>query len=134
MLLTCNYCGRGFERRHPDRRYSMPCCTKRHAMLLAKAHSKHAYKGWVINTRGYLLVRLPGHPMANKNDQVFYHRLVMSYKIGRHLLSSERVHHIDSNRQNNKPDNLELLSDGAHRRLEYAKREVGKDGRLLPVL
>lgn len=41
------------------------------------------------------------------------HRKVMAEHLGRPLLSSEQVHHIDGNRQNNKITNLELRF-GAH--------------------
>src|SRR3990167_3429354 len=39
------------------------------------------------------------------------HRLVMEYKLGRRLTGSENVHHIDGNKLNNIPENLELHSN-----------------------
>lgn len=36
------------------------------------------------------------------------HSLVMEQKLGRKLAKGESVHHIDGDRQNNAPDNLEL--------------------------
>ena len=36
------------------------------------------------------------------------HRLVMARLLGRRLLKSETVHHIDNNRQHNEPGNLQL--------------------------
>jgi hypothetical protein len=36
------------------------------------------------------------------------HRLVMARKLGRPLLKTETVHHIDGNRANNSPANLQL--------------------------
>ena len=44
----------------------------------------------------------------NKN-RILEHRFIMAKKIGRPLNSSEIVHHIDGNKLNNHPDNLQLL-------------------------
>lgn len=39
---------------------------------------------------------------------VFEHRLVMAHQLGRALLPGETVHHLDGDRSNNKPSNLQL--------------------------
>lgn len=53
---------------------------------------------------GYLLVPRNGR-------QVPFHRIVMAEKLGRPLSHLEVVHHIDGNKQNNSPENLELLNN-----------------------
>lgn len=63
---------------------------------------------------GYIYIYAPDNPNATKSGYVFEHRLVMEEKIGRHLDSSEIVHHIDGNKSNNHPDNLELKTNGRH--------------------
>jgi len=45
---------------------------------------------------------------------VSIHRLVMSILLGRPLGRNEHVHHIDGNKCNNHPANLQLLSAYAH--------------------
>lgn len=77
------------------------------------------HKGWkggrTVDKRGYVLVYKPEHPHANTSGYIREHRLVMEEKLGRHLLPSEVVHHIDDNTGNNHPDNLELFqTNGEH--------------------
>lgn len=45
------------------------------------------------------------------------HRVIAEQKIGRALLSNEHVHHIDGDKHNNHPNNLEVLLHSEHARL-----------------
>ncbi|MFA4826469.1 MAG: HNH endonuclease [Methanoregula sp.] len=72
--------------------------------------------GKVIDKRGYILIYCPTHPNAVGN-YVPEHRLVMEKKIGRFLLRKEHVHHINHNNQDNRPENLMILSRGEHSRI-----------------
>ncbi len=61
---------------------------------------------------GYLVVRVPkGTPGADDKGWIFQHRWVMANSLGRPLLRSERVHHINGKRDDNRPENLELWTD-----------------------
>ncbi len=55
----------------------------------------------------------PMSSMRNNVGRVLEHRLVMARKIGRPLRKSESVHHIDGDRENNSPENLQLRN-GKH--------------------
>lgn len=57
---------------------------------------------------GYIKEKCIGHPRADASGYVLQHRLVMERVIGRFLEPSERVHHKNGNRQDNRPENLEL--------------------------
>lgn len=52
------------------------------------------------------------------------HRRVAERKIGRKLRKGEVVHHIDGNKRNNNPNNLEVLKNQS----EHAKRHVNRGG------
>jgi hypothetical protein len=54
------------------------------------------------------MVWTPGHPRASTWNYVFEHILVMEELLGRHLLPSESVHHLNGVRDDNRPENLEL--------------------------
>jgi len=52
---------------------------------------------------------MPDHPDAKTNGVLFEHRWVMEQKLGRRLRPFEVVHHLDGNKKNNSPENLELF-------------------------
>jgi hypothetical protein len=52
--------------------------------------------------------------LGNKNH-IAYHRLLIQTVIGRKLTCDEHIHHIDGNTENNKIENLALLSRSTHR-------------------
>ena len=59
---------------------------------------------------GYVKLFKKGHPNANPLGYVFEHRFVISEKIGRPLLRSEVVHHINGVRSDNRIENLVLCA------------------------
>jgi HNH endonuclease len=80
-----------------------------------------------IKQNGYILVLAPDHPYANSHGHVLEHRLVVEKVLGRHLLPSEHVHHINRDKTDNRPENLQVLSPSEHMRIH--KREWLETGR-----
>lgn len=72
-----------------------------------------------VTLQGYVQVTPPAqHPTAKprpgrQSTWMFEHRLVLEQSLGRPLLPTERVDHIDGLTLHNSPDNLRLFQDNA---------------------
>ncbi len=78
--------------------------------------------GRYVGGDGYVRIWQPDHPFADKKGYVREHRIVMERYLGRVLLPSEIVHHINGDTTDNRIENLMLFSDngehtGYHARL-----------------
>lgn len=69
--------------------------------------------GRILDKTGYVLLHMPDHPDCNHIGYVREHRLVMERHLKRRLLDSEVVHHKNREKQDNRIENLELLSCNA---------------------
>lgn len=80
--------------------------------------------GRVIASNGYVLVKVgTDHHLADVRGYAYEHRLVAEKKIGRRLAPGEIVHHKDENKQNNEPDNLEVVAGIAEHFVHHRKRD-----------
>lgn len=83
--------------------------------------------GRSIASNGYVLIRVgTNHPLADKRGYAYEHRIVASNKLGRWVKPGELVHHLNHNKQDNRPENLEVVSDNAAHLYHHRVKETGK--------
>ena len=114
---TCQLCGTEFYRSrkkgsgtiYREQKFCSHKC--KHASLNKTAVDRfnRGEYGRHIKRHGYVWISVPAMN-GQKKREMLEHRFIMERKIGRKLRKEETVHHIDGNRQNNDPSNLELFS------------------------
>ena len=115
-----------------QRRGKVVCCTEcNQEKLKSPSVIKRSAKIYIckkcrrrpqkISLDGYFVTWIKGR----KNIKV--HRLVMEKRLGRRLLSSEIVHHIDHDKFNNRLENLQIVTRSEHNKIHGFLPNTGED-------
>lgn len=78
------------------------------------------------NHAGYLTVYEPDHPAANVSGRILEHRWVVEQLLGRRLETTEQVHHINGEKDDNRPENLQIMTPTEHSKLTAVRRQTAQ--------
>lgn len=95
-----------------------------------KRISESAKRGGVghkkIRSDGYIKIYFPDHPKSTADGYIMEHILVMECLLGRHLYDDECVHHINKVRNDNRKENLKLMTKSEHMSLHMKERHENR--------
>lgn len=76
----------------------------------------------IVSCGDYKFAVVPNHPNATKHGYVLLHRIIMENHIGRILDADEVVHHKNFDKNDNRIENLELMSRSEHTKLHQQEK------------
>jgi hypothetical protein len=119
-------CGCGERVRNKRCRYLFT----HHARLQPTGSQAYRWQGGETRNGGYVLIYKPDHPGADAQGYVRRARLVLEQTLGRLLTETEIVHHLNRKRDDDRPENLEVLpSQSVHAGRHNRQREAGSGSR-----
>jgi len=132
MKVNCSVCGKEIDRPAAWlRKVKEPMCSRQCNGIRRSEHLKKFsgnmkgrkghqlfgadnpdWKGgrYIEPEKGYVMIRQQDHPRARANGYVLEHILVAEKMLGRPLLPEEEVHHLNRDRTDNRPENLQVYA------------------------
>lgn len=116
--LECGYAFRPLDR--AQRYCSRPCARKKNGGQNRKPET------WWTNSKGYIEGKVW---ISGKQVRMKKHRWIYEQYLGRPLMPTENIHHVNGNKQDNRLENLQLMQHGQHSTRHNLLRSNKAEGR-----
>lgn len=133
-LNTCPICNQEFKPKRKEQVFCSVICRQKNNAK-GRAGQKTGLQSKQYKQRltkdGYLKMYAAKHPYANGRKEMMVHVMVMECHLKRPLSAGECVHHVNGNKQDNRLENLQLMSHADHSRhhnkqlTQTRERDVG---------
>lgn len=125
-LVTCKGCGKKYQREIGKslRAYcSAECYSGRR--ILRPLDRMHNGRPARLDNYGYVLIWEPGHPNKTHKGWQYEHRIIGETILGRYLETHEHVHHINGIKDDNRVENLQVLTHSEHSAITHRELWAG---------
>ncbi len=100
--------------------------TKEAKNKIANAHFLRGIGHKKKRSDGYIAIYFPEHPKSSSDGYIMEHDLIMECYVGRWLKDDEIVHHKNKIRDDNRIENLQLMTKKEHARLHMNEKHEMK--------
>lgn len=121
IIIKCNYCNKDIIRipyklKINKNNFCNITCKKLYQSKFIVGDNSYKWRGGRHISHGYIYVYVKDHPKS-VNNYIGEHIIIMEKEIGRYLNDKECVHHINKDRQDNRIENLQLLTQSDHMKI-----------------
>lgn len=118
--------GRKLSEEH-KRKLSKAFSGKNHPFYGKRGSNTGNWKGGQFTSRlGYVYIKMYEHPRVNIDGYIQRSHLVAEEKLGRYLYPEEITHHKNGIRDDDRSENIDVMTRGEHTSLHHKQRRLIK--------